>query len=365
MSADRKNFTPTNDTIVTSSYSSFSSFFSFLKSPLYLASSFFLYIGLFITLHPVAIASNALKVIAITQIVSHPSADETRKGVIDSLKEQGYEEGKNLKIIYENPEGNMATAVQIAQKFVSLKPDVIVAITTPSAQAIVSASKNSDIPVVFASVTDPLYAKIVPSLKKPGGMVTGATDTPPVEAQMTLIQKIVPSIKALGVIYNPGEVNSANILSKVEKHLKILGIKVIAVASHKTNDVPSAAHSLMGKVEAIYISLDNTALSAMDSILKIAFKNKIPVFSSDPNSVGQGALAALSHTQYQSGKLGGVMVARILQGEKPGDIAVSTPKKAELHINVDSAKSLDIEIPEEILKKADKLVSVEKKNPKN
>ncbi|WP_085784238.1 ABC transporter substrate-binding protein [Candidatus Nucleicultrix amoebiphila] len=302
-------------------------------------------------------SSENQKIVAITQIVSHPAADKTRFGVIDALKKAGYEEGKNLKILYENPEGNMATAVQIAQKFVGLKPDVIVPITTPSAQTIVSAARGSIIPVVFASITDPVFAKIVPSLKKPGGMITGASDFPPIEGDIALMKEIMPEIKRIGMINNPGEINAVKMMELTLEAAKKQGIEVVHVAAAQSKDVLDATRALVGKkVDAIFICLDNTALSAMDGILQIAFQAGIPVFSSDPDSVDQGVLACLSHTQYQTGYLAGEMIVRIFDGEKPGDISVSHPKVAELHLNQISADKLKIEFPKSLIKKAKRII---------
>ncbi len=128
--------------------------------------------------------------VAVTAIVEHPALDAARDGVRDELKAAGYEEGKNLKFTYESAQGNPGTAVQIAQKLVGESPTVIVPISTPSAQAVISAT--SDIPVVFTAVTDPLGAKLVANLEKPGGNVTGMSDLSPIGKQLELIHQIVP-----------------------------------------------------------------------------------------------------------------------------------------------------------------------------
>src|SRR5262249_33140276 len=124
--------------------------------------------------------------VAVTAIVEHPALDACRDGIRDELKAGGYEEGKNLKFVYESAQGNPGTAVQIAQKFVGESPTVIVPISTPSAQAVIGAT--SDIPVVFTAVTDPLGAKLVTSLEKPGGNVTGMSDLSPIAKHLELIK---------------------------------------------------------------------------------------------------------------------------------------------------------------------------------
>lgn len=298
-----------------------------------------------------------VKTIAITQIVTHPSADQTRMGVIDGLKEAGFEEGKNLKIIYENPQGNMSIAMQIAQKFVSLKPDVLVPLTTPSTQTIMGAAQNSGIPIVFASVTDPLNANVVKSLEKPGGMITGATDYPPIEATLKAIKAVKGTIKKIGMIYNSGEINSTKMVELYQKAADEAGVEVIAQTAINTSDVAQAALQLADKVDAFLISLDNTALSSMTSIIKVATSKGKPVFSNDPDSVPQGVLMGISNTQYDTGVLAGKIVARILKGEKAGDISVAAPSTPKTFLNVKTADKLNIIFPADLLKNAEKVIS--------
>ncbi|MBX9696480.1 MAG: ABC transporter substrate-binding protein [Alphaproteobacteria bacterium] len=297
-------------------------------------------------------ATSNSKTIAITQIVTHPSADQTRMGVIDGLKENGYEEGKNLNIIFENPQGNMSIAMQIAQKFVSLKPDVIVPITTPSAQTVLGAAKNTDIPIVFASVTDPINASIVKSLEKPGGTVTGATDYPPIESTLNEIKALMPNAKTIGMIYNPGEINSTKMVELFEQGAIKNGLQIVRQTAINTSDVRQAALALVDKVDAFLICLDNTALSSMTTILNVAASKDKPVFSNDPDSVPQGVLMGISNTQYDTGFLAGKIIARILNGENAGDIDVAAPKNPKIFLNTQTAQKLGIVFPPELTKKA-------------
>lgn len=146
--------------------------------------------------------------IGITQIVEHPSLDASRKGFIAALKDAGYIEGTNLKLDVQIAQGDATNNTTIAQKFVSDKDDLILAISTPSAQAAAHATK--DIPIIFTAVTDPLGAKLVQSLNQPGGNVTGISDTHPDAIKDTIqsIKKFVPNAKKVGIIYNSGEQNS-------------------------------------------------------------------------------------------------------------------------------------------------------------
>jgi putative ABC transport system substrate-binding protein len=241
---------------------------------------YFFYLFLFIFSVQQSFAANNKNntTIAITQIVEHPSANKTREGILKALSDNGYHVNDNLHIIYDNAQGNLSTAVQIAQKYVSLKPDVIVAITTPSAQTVVTASNKTTIPVVFAAVTDPLHAKIVKNLEYPGGYITGATDTPPIDLQIKLITMLCPKAKKIGVVFCPGEINAVNMLIQLEKSAQKLGLEIIKAPAIKTSEVTSATQSLIGKVDAYFVALDNTVLSAMEALLKTASSHHIPCF---------------------------------------------------------------------------------------
>ena len=154
------------------------------------------------------------KTVAITAIVEHPALDAVRDGVKKGLADLGYAEGTDVTFTYESAQGNPATAAQIARQLVGAAPAVIVAISTPSAQAVVAATK--DIPVVFSAVTDPVAAGLVASVDQPGANVTGVSDMAPVGDHLSLIREITPDVKRLGVPYNPGDSNSVSTLAALK-----------------------------------------------------------------------------------------------------------------------------------------------------
>src|SRR3990167_1919081 len=220
----------------------------------------------------------AHKTIGITQIVDHPSLNAIRNGIIDELAKGGYQEGENLTIIFEDAQGNPATAAQIARKFASLPLDVIVPISTPSAQAVVQQVKKT--PIVFAAISDPLEAKVVTSLKSPGGNVTGVADTPPVEKQLEAILSCLPQLKTLGVVYNPGEVNNVSLLERLKEAAKKKDIQIKTAPASKTAEITGAVNGLIDEVEALFIGNDNTIVSGLESIVKVTLKTKKPFFVS-------------------------------------------------------------------------------------
>ena len=297
-----------------------------------------------------------LQTVAITQIADHPAADAVREGILAALKANGYVEGDHFHIIFENAQGSTVIAAQIAKKFVGMKPTVLVPISTPSTQALVKVDENSGIPIVFAAVTDPVASGVVTSLTHPGGHVTGITDATPVKPQIEVFKKVLPHLKTLGIIYNPGDNSSTTPLKEAHEVANNLGITLVEAPAFKTSDVPAAMQQLVGKnVDAIFVPLDNTVLAAMDAVLKIAFQHKTPVFSSDSDSVSQGALASSGYTHFDTGYAAGLIVVKVLKGAKPGDIPVGNAQDLNIYINPKTATKLNIQIPESILKTAKNL----------
>lgn len=299
-----------------------------------------------------ALAAN--KHVAITQIVEHPALDACRQGVQDALADAGYKAGDNLQWSYESAQGNPATAAQVAKKFAGDSPDVIVAISTPSAQTVAASARH--IPLVFTAVTDPMGAKLVSNMDKPGKMITGVTDLSPIDKHLELVLQIVPTTKRLGVMFNPGEANSVTLIELMKQAAAKNNIEVVEAAATKSGDVLAAARSLVGKVDAIYIPLDNTVVSALEAVIKVAEQSDLPVISGDTDSVTRGTIAALGFNYYDVGQQTGKMVARVLNGEKPGDIAVEQVETLELYLNPGAAERMGVTLPQAMLDQAKEVV---------
>lgn len=291
--------------------------------------------------------------VAITAIVEHPALDTIRQGVIEELAREGFVDGKNIKIEFQSAQGSSATAAQIARKFVGDKADIIIPITTPSAQPVVAATRS--VPIVFSGVTDPVAAKLVKSWEPSGTNVTGISDHKAIEPQLELIQTLVPNLTAVGYVYSAGEVNSAIVLDELKAAAEKAKIKVVPVAVQRSADIGTAARSLNGKVQAIYISEDNAVVSAYEALHKATLESKIPVIAADRDTVKRGALAAYAVNQYDIGAETGKIAARVLRGEKAGIIATHAVSKMELSLNQQTAKELGITLPESLTKQAKEL----------
>jgi len=288
--------------------------------------------------------------VGLTQIVEHPALDATRQGIIDGLKEAGFEDGKQIKIDFQSAQGEQPIAQIIAQQFVADKKDLIIAIATPSAQAAVTAT--NEIPIVFSAVTDPVSAGLVASNENGEGNVTGTSDALPVDQQLALFEKLGIKVENLGIIYNAGEANSVASLEQAKAAAQELGMNVVEVTASNASEVQQAAQSLVGRVDGLYLMTDNTLAQAVQSVLAVANQNKIPTVSAVESYVEQGALVTLGLDYYKLGLETGKIAAEILNGKAPAEIPVFFMTDLSLVINAETAEELGLEIPEDVLKEA-------------
>ncbi|MEK4064508.1 MULTISPECIES: ABC transporter substrate-binding protein [Paenibacillus] len=284
--------------------------------------------------------------IAISQYVEHPSLDATREGFMAALKDAGLIEGENLRVDLQNAQADQANNLSIAQKIAGDKNDLVLAIATPSAQSIVQ-KVDKDTPVLFAAVTDPLDARLVTDLEHPGGNVSGASDTNP-EAITRLMQFIAaqfPKVKKLGLVINEGEPNAVVMAGIAKEELDKHGIELVKAAVTNTSEVKQAAESLVGRVDAFYITLDNSVVSAVDTIIQTANEKKLPFFSADRDTVEKGAFATVGFKYYDHGYQVGEMAVEVLKnGTSPGDMKVTMQEKLDLILNLKAAEAQGIEV---------------------
>lgn len=283
--------------------------------------------------------------IAISQYVEHPSLDATREGFLAALKDAGIVEGENLKVDLQNAQADQANNLSIAQKIAGDKNDLVLAIATPSAQSVVQNVK--DTPILFAAVTDPLDAKIVTDLEHPGGNVSGASDTNPeaITRLMDFIAAQFPEAKKLGLVINEGEPNAVIMADIAKEALDKHGIELVKAAITNTSEVKQAAESLVGRVDALYVTLDNSVVSGVDSIIQTANDNKIPFFAADRDTVEKGAFATVGFKYYDHGYQVGEMAVEVLKnGTSPGDMQVTMQEKLDLILNLKAAEGQGIEV---------------------
>ncbi|MCF7941375.1 MAG: ABC transporter substrate-binding protein [Spirochaetia bacterium] len=286
--------------------------------------------------------------IGFSKIIQHPALDAVEQGVMDVFEEEGIEATFDM----QNANGDIPTAASIAQKFKADKVDFAVGIATPTAQAL--ANLITDVPVIYAAVTDPVAAGLVESFDKGLGNVTGVSDMTPVEAQVKMLKDIA-GVTRLGHIYTSGEANAVLLADMTKAACEKLGIEFIPSAVTNTSEVRQATQAIVNKVDGIYVSTDNTVVSAMPSLVEIADLNDIPVLTADPTSsaaVGIDVLVAWGFDYYKMGRATGYLIQDIINGADPADIGtvfMTKPTDIELWINLDIAKRLGITVPADII----------------
>lgn len=292
----------------------------------------------------------------INQLVEHPALDATTKGIIQGLSDAGYKEEENLDLIVESAQGNVSLANQIANKLISKNPDIVVGVATIAAQSFSKYARLGKTKLIFSSVTDPFDAGLVDSTMKPGNNISGVSNFIPLEPQIEMFLKVKPGIKKLGFLYNPGELNSISLIDKLKAICPKYGIELVTVSASKTSEVAQSAAKLSSLVDAIFVSNDNTALSAFKTIVRAANNVSIPVFVSDTDIVKDGAVAALGPNQYDLGVQTAKMIVSVLKGKEIGVTPVEYPEKVELYLNPRAAKKIGIKIPVELIESTSHLI---------
>ena len=286
--------------------------------------------------------SSNVKHVGVLQVVQHPSLDKAYKGFKKGLKEEGYVEGKNLKIDYQNAQNNQDNLKSMSEKLVNEKSDLMLGIATPAAQSLANASQ--DIPIVVTAVTDLKAAKLVKSDAKPGKNVTGTTDMVSIKRQIKLLLSIVPKAKTIGIMYNAGESNSKIQADLATAVLKKAGVKVLIKTANSTNDVQQVTETLASKVDGIFVPTDNTFDSAADVVGNAVKEKKVPLVASSVDQVKTGGLASIGIDYELLGEQTGKMAAKILAGKaKPADMPVEKAHDMKLVVNKKMAKALGID----------------------
>ena len=293
--------------------------------------------------------------ISVSQFVEHPALDAVLAGFQDDLKENGVA----VEYSVHNAQANMATAGQIGTQIMGEKPDLILAIATPSAQTCAQALKKAPhlqkTPLLFTAVTDPLAAGLVKDLTHPGGNITGVSDRLPLGQHMAMVRSFLPGLKRLGVLYNSGEANSRSSVELIREVGRDMNFEVVEATVSKTSEVYQATQSLVGRVDAVFVPTDNTVVESLESAIKVCIQNRLPLFCADVDSVKRGAVAAMGFDYYRHGRQTGAMARRILGGALPAETPVETQVKLQLHINLPYAEKMGVSVPASMLQFADKV----------
>lgn len=278
------------------------------------------------------------KKIGIIQYVEHPSLDTIRESTIEALKEQGYVEGENLTIDYQNAQADQSNLNSICSKFVADGVDLIIAIATPAAQA--AASSTTDIPVIFSAVTDPVGARLVDDLNAPAGNITGTSDAIPVDQVFELCKELTPDVQTIGFLYTASEDNSVSVINQAKEIVADYGFDYEESTITNTSELQQAATVLAGRVDAIYVPIDNVIASAMPILAEVGADAKVPVYVGADSMVADGGYATVGINYEDLGKQTGDMVAKVLDGTAVTELPVETLNNFYKVINKTTAEAI-------------------------
>ena len=291
--------------------------------------------------------------VGISQFAEHGSLDNCREGFIEGLKEEGIEEGKNLKIDYQNAQTDTGTASTIADSFVSGKVDMICAIATPCASSAYNSCLNTDIPVVYTAVSDPVSAGLANEDGTSIGNITGSSDILPVEEQLKMIREMMPEAKKIGILYTTSEANSCSTIEQYKSLAGDYGFEIVDTGINTSAEIEIAATDLVSKVDCLCNLTDNTVVNALQTVLDKANNAGIPVFGSEIEQVKSGCVASMGIDYFQLGVETGAMAAKILKGEATAqDTNFITASKAELYVNTAAADKIGMKLDDSYVKDA-------------
>lgn len=305
----------------------------------------FLAAALFINIKSAAQKSKEVRVGVLT-LMRHPGLDEIYRGYKAGLAKSGYK----VKIDYQNANNDQSNLKTMAEKLVNSQDQVLFGITTPSSQALANATKKK--PIVLGAVTDPKGAGLVKNNKRPGGNITGVSDRAPIKQQLKLIQRFLPRLKTLGIIYTSSDSSAVSGYKQIGSYCKQMGINYKAYSISNSNDLNQVSQQMLTQVDAVIVPTDNTIAGAMQTLVKNANAAEKPVFPAAGTMVKDGGLATYSVDQYQLGLIGAKMTVQILQGKKPGNMAIRYVEHGTPYLNLKEAKKLGTKVPASFLKEA-------------
>lgn len=274
-----------------------------------------------------------------------------------ALRELGYDEGRNLVIEWRFADGDVSRLPGLAGELARLRPDVILAGGTPSSRAAQNATKT--IPIVFASVGDPLGVGLVKSLAHPGGNVTGLSnlnvDVGP--KRLELLLSIAPRPARIGVLVHPDNPNHAILLKNVQAAAEKRRVAVVRVPARTVQDIDDAFPSMRRqKADALLVALDGFFQQQRRQIADLAARHRMPSMTAERMYAEAGCLLSYGSSFAEAYRRVATYVDKILKGAKPGDLPVEQPTKLELVVNARTAAAIGVVVPKALLELADEVI---------
>jgi putative ABC transport system substrate-binding protein len=302
-------------------------------------------------------AQQQTKVWKIGWLSGRPAGTTAQESIVRMLRDLGYVEGKNVKIEYRFAHNKLDQLPMLADELVRLNVDVLVAPGTPGAMALKNATKT--IPIVFTDVTDPVAVKLVDSLAKPGGNITGFTSVEVLLAgkRLELLKEVVPKLRRVAILWDPSNPSSADEWKDSQAAARDLGLQLKSLSVSSAAGYDSAfKEAVAAHSGALAMCSNSLAASHQKEIAELASKHRLPTVYVQGDFVANGGLMSYGPDRTERYKRVAVFIDKILKGTKPADLPVEQPKKFEFIINLKAAKQIGLTIPPNVVARADKVI---------
>ena len=290
--------------------------------------------------------------VALLYFGPHPIFEMAMEGIVSSLQDAGFAEGRNLVLQRVHPNNDMSLLPQVVRQLANQNPDLFLALSTPCLGATIANTR--DVPIVFGVVSAPLQAGAGRTFDDHLPRVTGAVWTCPDPALFKWLKEIVPACRKVGLIYNPAEANSVKEKDQTRPLLAVQGMTLEECGVTSSSEIPQAFQALLAKqVDAIFGMADNTVISAYAALGQSCRREHLPLLADDNSQMGTGALFTCGVSPQGEGRQAGRLAARVLLGENPAAIPFQPSSETQIAVDFSAAANLKIALPVALLKATD------------
>lgn len=281
-----------------------------------------------------------------------PALEPVFNGFKSRMTELGYVEGENVTYLYDGPVNDITLLEAEAQKMVDADVDLILTLSTPASQAAKRITSESQTPVVFAPITDPVATGLVESLANPSGNLTGVTFGPQEGLRMEWLIRVDPRIERVWIPYNADDASPVAALAILESNADALGVEFVPAVTRNLDEINTAIENIPDDVDAIFLLPDTFIVSNVDLFIQAALEHDLPMSVPSYPAVADGALISYSMDFIAVGEQAARLAAQILEGAEPSDLPVEV-SEFFLTINLHTADEIGLEIGDDILRQAD------------
>ncbi len=302
--------------------------------------------------------SPKLYTIGVLQLLDSPTVRDVRRGIVKALEDYGLFNDVNVRLDVRDGLGDLSEVQRIARAFAADGVDMIIAVTTPCLQAAMIAAPKT--PIVFTSVANPYLTRAGTSASSHLDNVTGIASTGPIRQTLAFIKEVLPSVRRVGTLWTPSELNSEYYVGLMRSAADELGLELVTVPVANPNEVLLASQVLLSQsLDAVYQVSDNTVNASFEALGQAASEAGLPLFGGFLLSTRLGACAAMGWDFFDMGYKTGSLAVRIKNGENPARIPFQSMSNVQLSINPASAARQGVVFSEAVRKRAVEIVEGE------